>query len=1737
MKITLFLISLFFCTIVQATTFYISPSGNDITGNGTAGNPWKTLVKATSAVTTNGDIIHVNAGTYTETATCYLAVGVSIEGDGITSILKSTVTSFQSPLLRLTSADGTSGNQHVSNLKFDGRSLSTSWGIFVEGRSNVAIYDCTITDFSDRGVIFAATSGFAEQAPPIYATGNSFYNNTITNCAAFYGSYGTGCLNLGGQQNMNVYNNTLVQNQRPIGQNGWPIKHFQGGYWKNVKIYNNTITKIQWTGSYGGEFGWNFAIESYHHNGLEIYGNTITGGCIDLNYCSKGAYTYGAWIHDNNISIPALSTSYHDAIHLEFSITDVLVENNTFTNLAGGVVFATRALDSVNRITIRKNLMSNIGKAQGNGNNGVGIGTYSEGTYDYTINGLDIYNNTIIAAPGFAPFEGIHINGVDNGFPGSISNLKIKNNIVQGFYESWLRINNGSFCNGLTVTHNNLYGNGTGNNAYITGGTPAGYTTSNNTTNIPLFIGGGNFTLLPASTLIDAGTNVGLLYSGVAPDKGYAEYGSVGNASPTANAGADQTVILPLGTATLLGSGTDPDGTIASYNWTKVSGPAGGILVNAGIPVAVVTLLGQGTYQFELTVTDNNGAVGKDTMQIFVNAAANNPPTANAGADQTITLPTSSVSLNGSGTDTDGTISAYLWTKIAGPTPGTITTNTSAATTVTALAQGTYQFELRVTDNSGAFGRDTIQVIVSATGNIAPTANAGVDQSITLPTNSVSLNGSGTDPDGTISAYLWTKIAGPTAGTITANTSAATTVTALTQGTYQFELKVTDNSGAVGRDTIQVIVNAGSGNIAPTANAGPDQTIVLPANSISLNGIGTDPDGTISSYLWTKISGPAATIANVNAAATAVTALVQGTYQFELKVTDNGGAVGIDTIELIVAAPGNIAPTANAGVDQSITLPTNSVSLNGSGTDPDGTISAYLWTKISGPTAGTITANTSAATTVTALTQGTYKFELKVTDNSGAVGRDTIQVIVNAAANIAPTANAGVDQTITLPTNSVSLSGSGTDPDGTISSYLWTKISGPAATITNANAAATTVTALIQGTYKFELKVTDNSGAAGRDTIQVVVNAAANIAPTANAGADQTITLPTNAVSLSGSGTDPDGTISSYLWTKISGPAATITNANAAATTVTALIQGTYKFELKVTDNSGAVDRDTMQVIVNPAGNIAPVANAGADQTITLPTNAVSLNGSGTDADGTIAGYTWTKISGPAAVITNANAAATTVTGLVQGTYQFELKVTDNSGAVDRDTMQVIVNAAANIAPTANAGADQTITLPTNAVSLSGSGTDPDGTITGYTWTKISGPAAAITNANAAATTVTGLVQGIYKFELKVTDNSGAVDRDTVQITVNPAPNVAPTANAGPDQSITLPTTSVTLSGSGTDPDGTITGYLWTKISGPAAGAITNNTTASTSVTGLSGGIYKFELKVTDNSGAVDRDTMQVIVFVPNIPPVANAGLNQSITLPTNTANLTGSGTDVDGTIIAYNWTKISGPSAGTIINSGAAATTATGLTAGIYKFELRVTDNNNASARDTMQVTVNPANIPPVANAGPDQSVILPSAKVTLTGSGTDVDGTIITYAWKEIAGPADKLTSPNTAVTVLDNLIAGVYKFELTVTDNKGATGKDTVSVTAVAALAPSQNTIGLYPNPVVDVTTLDINNTNSNGSVLILVTDMQGKTVYKKQVNAGSYATKERINMSGFLKGIYLVTVYFSSQDKQTIKAMKQ
>ncbi len=326
--------------------------------------------------------------------------------------------------------------------------------------------------------------------------------------------------------------------------------------------------------------------------------------------------------------------------------------------------------------------------------------------------------------------------------------------------------------------------------------------------------------LVSGSDLVNAGMNVGLPFNGTAPDIASTESGGTtpppSNQAPVANAGADKAVLLPASTVSITGSGSDPDGTIASYAWTRVSGPNTPVLSGATTTTLSASSLIAGTYVFRLTVTDNGGLTATDDVNVVVSASTPPPnaaPTANAGADKSVLLPASTVSITGSGSDPDGTIASYAWTRVSGPNTPALSGANTTTLSASGLIAGTYVFKLTVTDNGGLTASDNVNVVVSASTpgpNVAPTANAGPDKTITLPVNSILLAGSGTDPDGTIVSYTWTYRSGPGAPPMTGTNTANLTATSLKAGTYVFRLTVKDNGGLTDYDQVKVIVNAGS---------------------------------------------------------------------------------------------------------------------------------------------------------------------------------------------------------------------------------------------------------------------------------------------------------------------------------------------------------------------------------------------------------------------------------------------------------------------------------------------------------------------------------------------------------------------------------------------------------------------------------------------------------------------------------------------------------------------------------------------------------------------------------------------------------------------------------------------------------------------------------------------------------------------------------------------------------------
>lgn len=240
---------------------------------------------------------------------------------------------------------------------------------------------------------------------------------------------------------------------------------------------------------------------------------------------------------------------------------------------------------------------------------------------------------------------------------------------------------------------------------------------------------------------IKAMTGIGIAYS---TDDNALEISATVGTPPTANAGSDQNIITPTSTASLVGTANATGTTIVATQWTKLYGPAGTTIANASLLSTTVSGLVEGIYGFRLTVYAASGTVGTDDIIITVSAApiTNNPPVVNAGTDQTITLPTSSVTLTATATDGDGTIASRLWARVSGPNTPTITTPTTLSTTVTGLIAGTYVFSFSATDDDAATSTDNVSVVVNPAPPVLDTVYYGTKADFGNPNSSAVAAGS-----------------------------------------------------------------------------------------------------------------------------------------------------------------------------------------------------------------------------------------------------------------------------------------------------------------------------------------------------------------------------------------------------------------------------------------------------------------------------------------------------------------------------------------------------------------------------------------------------------------------------------------------------------------------------------------------------------------------------------------------------------------------------------------------------------------------------------------------------------------------------------------------------------------------------------------------------------------------------------------------------------------------------------
>ncbi|NXT82977.1 K319L protein, partial [Zapornia atra] len=471
-------------------------------------------------------------------------------------------------------------------------------------------------------------------------------------------------------------------------------------------------------------------------------------------------------------------------------------------------------------------------------------------------------------------------------------------------------------------------------------------------------------------------------------------------------------------------------------------------------------------------------------------------------------------------------------------------------------------------------------------------------------------------------------------------------------------------------------------------SAGDSVEVTLPKNEVQLNAfvLPEPPLGTTYSYEWELITHPkdySGEMEGKHSQTLKLSKLTVGLYEFKV-VVDGENARGEGYVNVTVNPKPRVNQPPVAIVSpqfQEISLPTISTVIDGSQSTDDDKIVSYHWEELKGPLREEKVSSDTAILTLTNLVPGNYTFSLTVVDSDGASNSTTANLTVNKAVDYPPVANAGPNQVITLPQNSITLYGNQSTDDHSIVSYEWLLSPNSKGKVMEMQGVRTPVlqlSAMQEGDYTYQLIVTDSAGHQSTAEVTVIVQPENNKPPKADAGPDKELTLPVDSTTLDGSKSSDDQKIVSFFWEKTRGPdGVKVENANSSIATVTGLQVGTYEFTLTVKDERNLQSQSSVNVIVKEEINKPPVAKIAGNVVITLPTNTAELDGSKSSDDKGIVAYLWTRDEGsPAAgeVLNNSDHhPVLLLSNLVEGTYTFHLRVTDAKGEsdVERTTVEV----------------------------------------------------------------------------------------------------------------------------------------------------------------------------------------------------------------------------------------------------------------------------------------------------------------------------------------------------------------------------------------------------------------------------------------------------------------------------------
>ncbi len=507
---------------IYATTFYVSVNGSDSTGDGSTNNPWASLSYACSQVTTSGDVIHINPGNYTDNNQCILAIGVHIEGAGSDVVkITSNVSTDNYWYLIASSFPVTDGNHNISGFTLDGNNRTLTHGMQFKGRNNVQIHKMVIQNINRFGLQIYAVDGVTKTTPPsAYISGVEVNNNTIQHCGRLENGenpndWSTSCLSIGGLDYAAIHDNKINE------ERGGGIIFWEKGWFNGLKLYNNNInvtgTSPIWHSQISIEL-WNL------FNDCEIYNNT-SNNWFSLVKGNKGNGSHSVIVYDNRIVFDKPDNP-KEGVELGLGLYDAEMRNNYVENGKFGVAIwgaapNTNEAWNVSNIQIHHNVFYNH-------HNDYTFGVFINPSPNETYTNTQIYNNVFDGVDA-----GVHIETQSNGL---VKDTYIKNNIFMNAPNAVV-VKGGSQIQNTEITHNyyakDIY--------FDDGSATVNATVTNNTLAPPNINNSGNKPVPfyeangVNANIVNAGIDVGLAYSGSAPDIGAYENGAVLSVSDVSN--------------------------------------------------------------------------------------------------------------------------------------------------------------------------------------------------------------------------------------------------------------------------------------------------------------------------------------------------------------------------------------------------------------------------------------------------------------------------------------------------------------------------------------------------------------------------------------------------------------------------------------------------------------------------------------------------------------------------------------------------------------------------------------------------------------------------------------------------------------------------------------------------------------------------------------------------------------------------------------------------------------------------------------------------------------------------------------------------------------------------------------------------------------------------------------------------------------------------------------------------